>query len=114
MTISSDTPSPSRPTPGHPDHDRLLERLEASYEFHTQQLARLTEYGHPESEDPLTHASLTAASRQALTVIAAALRDMADGRYGICDGCGDAIPFERLEARPEARFCVTCQVAAAR
>jgi DnaK suppressor protein len=28
--------------------------------------------------------------------------------YGICEGCGQAIPLARLEAIPYTRFCVSC------
>jgi RNA polymerase-binding transcription factor DksA len=28
-----------------------------------------------------------------------------EGRYGICETCGQPIPDERLEARPATRFC---------
>lgn len=31
------------------------------------------------------------------------------GSYGKCVDCGQALPDERLEARPEAARCVTCQ-----
>jgi RNA polymerase-binding transcription factor DksA len=41
--------------------------------------------------------------------IEAARRRQAEGSYGICAGCGKAIPAERLEARPEATLCVDCQ-----
>ena len=30
------------------------------------------------------------------------------GTYGTCENCGREIPRERLEVRPEARFCVQC------
>lgn len=30
-------------------------------------------------------------------------------RYGHCHGCGNMIPFERLDALPHARFCITCK-----
>ena len=32
-----------------------------------------------------------------------------EGKYGICDNCGETIPAERLEARPFATHCVNCQ-----
>ena len=41
--------------------------------------------------------------------IAEARRALADGRYGICQGCGREIPAERLEAVPEAIRCIDCQ-----
>src|SRR4051794_13597007 len=31
------------------------------------------------------------------------------GTYGICANCGRPIPKERLEARPEAIYCIDCQ-----
>ncbi|MFI6455520.1 TraR/DksA family transcriptional regulator [Streptosporangium amethystogenes] len=30
------------------------------------------------------------------------------GTYGVCEGCGQPIPIERLRARPTARTCVGC------
>lgn len=29
--------------------------------------------------------------------------------YGHCHACGDEIRFERLDALPHARFCITCK-----
>jgi len=29
--------------------------------------------------------------------------------YGDCESCGEPIGYSRLEARPEARFCIACQ-----
>lgn len=34
-----------------------------------------------------------------------AIRRVDDGTYGRCEACGSAIPEERLEAQPAARFC---------
>jgi len=34
---------------------------------------------------------------------------MVDGdEFGVCVGCGERIPFARLDARPYARYCVGC------
>lgn len=38
-----------------------------------------------------------------------ALRRQAEGRYGICDDCGESIDPERLEVRPQATLCIGCQ-----
>ena len=104
-------PRPGAPRPAADEFERLLARLEAGYEFHTQQLARLM--GRPDAEsdtaDAYDRQSLAAASRHALADIAAALRDMAEGRYGTCASCSQPIPAERLNARPEARHCLPCQ-----
>jgi DnaK suppressor protein len=31
------------------------------------------------------------------------------GTYGICEGCGTEIPFERLMARPVTTLCINCK-----
>lgn len=31
------------------------------------------------------------------------------GTYGVCAGCGQDIPANRLEARPSSQLCVTCK-----
>ncbi len=35
-----------------------------------------------------------------------------DGSYGACEECGNPIGFSRLQARPDARLCITCQTRA--
>jgi DnaK suppressor protein len=40
--------------------------------------------------------------------VRAALRALDDGRYGTCERCGGPIGQARLEARPQARRCITC------
>lgn len=41
-----------------------------------------------------------------------ALAKFADGSYGACEECGNPIGFSRLQARPEARLCISCQTRA--
>jgi DnaK suppressor protein len=38
-----------------------------------------------------------------------ALERLAEGSYGWCERCGNAIPVERLAAFPSATLCVTCK-----
>ena len=38
-----------------------------------------------------------------------ALDRFADGSYGVCENCGEAIPSERLKVLPFTTFCVRCQ-----
>jgi DnaK suppressor protein len=47
-----------------------------------------------------------------LAEIDAALDRIAAGTYGLCVHCGAAIPEERLEFRPFASGCVSCQESA--
>ena len=60
------------------------------------------------SETDRTEAILDSAQRQRGEV-AAALRRMEDGTYGLCLDCGKPVPDGRLEARPDASRCVGCQ-----
>jgi RNA polymerase-binding transcription factor DksA len=52
--------------------------------------------------------------RAALIAIVAAERRLQSGEYGLCEDCGDAIGFARLEAQPAASRCVKCQEEAER
>ncbi|UCC85797.1 MAG: TraR/DksA family transcriptional regulator, partial [Anaerolineales bacterium] len=38
-----------------------------------------------------------------------ALKQLQEGPYGICEGCGKPINPARLEAVPEATLCVECK-----
>lgn len=40
--------------------------------------------------------------------IEAALSRLAEGEYGYCDGCGEAIPAKRLAIDPTTTRCVDC------
>jgi RNA polymerase-binding transcription factor DksA len=41
--------------------------------------------------------------------VRAALARVDAGTYGRCVNCGNEIPDERLDARPEAAYCLPCQ-----
>jgi RNA polymerase-binding protein DksA len=73
------------------------------------------------SQDPYGTASLThddemvadvvARRRRELVNIDRALADLAAGRYGLCEDCGESIAPKRLKALPFATRCVACQAA---
>jgi len=44
-----------------------------------------------------------------LRTLEAALKRVADGRYGLCADCGEDIPYPRLHAQPAAERCLACQ-----
>ena len=43
--------------------------------------------------------------------VEAALARIREQTYGVCSGCGGAVPFERLRAYPTAKRCIRCQQA---
>lgn len=47
--------------------------------------------------------------RQFLQMVERALSSIAEGTYGECEQCGNAINERRLEAVPWARHCIACQ-----
>ena len=53
-------------------------------------------------------AALEAMERQR-TAVQAALGRLESGTYGLCVDCGALVPEGRLEARPDAARCVSCQ-----
>jgi RNA polymerase-binding transcription factor DksA len=53
-------------------------------------------------------AALLEAARDQVAAIDAALRRLVEGRYGVCERCGQPIGAERLAARPAAATCVRC------
>lgn len=58
------------------------------------------------SDDAIAAQTQTEARRDALV---AAMERVAKGTYGICEQCGNQIPFGRLLVMPEVTHCVTCQ-----
>lgn len=53
--------------------------------------------------------SLMESDEQELRNINSALEKIANGTYGLCEGCSKPIPRERLEALPSARLCIVCK-----
>lgn len=110
----------SRPQASHLDPEALArlravlvgERSEQAVvgAGHEATVAELTGQGDVDSilERELAGSS-AARAREAIDNIDAALARMDAGTYGLCESCGDAVPYERLEAIPHARLCVPCQ-----
>ena len=104
----------------------LLTELRARRATLAEELDRLTEAPPPGSTvsfgkrigDGTTEAveriATTATARSIASSLAEVDRALAkaeEGSYGECDGCGDAIPPARLEARPTTALCVNCAAA---
>src|SRR5437899_10592343 len=106
------------------DTTGVLELLEARRRELAEELDRLTEV----PRDPMASVSFgkrigdgtteaverinTTAAARSIAASAAevnrALAKLAEGTYGVCDGCGERISAERLEAIPWTALCVSC------
>lgn len=64
--------------------------------------------GSTVSLDHARDRALLASTEGTLAELVAARERLAAGSFGRCEECGDAIPQERLRARPEARYCISC------
>lgn len=53
--------------------------------------------------------SLVQNAREMLFQVQHALDRTADGTYGVCESCGNAVGKERLLAFPRATLCMTCK-----
>jgi RNA polymerase-binding protein DksA len=53
--------------------------------------------------------SVAANARASLRQAEHALEQLDAGTYGICENCGNPIGKLRLQARPRATLCMTCQ-----
>lgn len=47
--------------------------------------------------------------KKQLDAVDTALSRIEEGKYGICDNCGDDIGADRLEFRPASVLCVNCK-----
>lgn len=59
--------------------------------------------------DQATQLTLRQNTERLLAQALNALARLDAGAYGLCEGCGEAIDLERLQAVIDARLCLTCQ-----
>ncbi|MGH9165270.1 MAG: TraR/DksA family transcriptional regulator [Acidimicrobiales bacterium] len=52
--------------------------------------------------------ALAASLRETLDEVDRALAKLDSGEYGVCEECHQPIDVARLEAKPAARFCISC------
>ena len=52
---------------------------------------------------------LNDSERHRLEDIDRALQKIEQGRFGVCENCGEKISKKRLQAVPYARFCINCK-----
>ena len=67
------------------------------------------EVASDEVEEYLSRLPVEHSMELRLQDIALALKKIRTNKYGKCEKCGKNIAINRLEACPEARFCVKCE-----
>ena len=93
----------------HPrlDQEQVLDTFRISLDEAATSRQRQLEDLPSSHDDPVAAAHRDGLER-ILAEIRAAQERLDAGRFGICQGCGAAIPVERLELRPWTPICVPC------
>ena len=89
------------------------ELLSADEEQYGDLAGRVHDFADESLADLLVDLELASIDRhiQEIREIDAALMRIAEGCYGECSDCAEAIAIERLEAVPTAQRCIVCQEA---
>ena len=93
------------------EHEKtiLLQQLRSLREAVQVEVDTDPDEGDPDLTEREKNLMLIVALEKELLSTENAIRALQKGTYGICERCGEQIPAERLEVRPEATHCVTCQ-----
>lgn len=119
-TVSAKTKKPASPKirSKYPDIQRALERQRAELLEEVGDV--LTQHKTPEAlpdvsdqasaeEDQRFSMRIMEREQNLLKKVNEALDRMKNQNYGICEQCGEDIPYKRLKARPVTTFCIECK-----
>jgi DnaK suppressor protein len=96
-------------------HAALLQQLKSDAETAAEQTSFAAEIEASPADNASVHTLNELAAEASehkmaqLQLVAHALGKFDIGSYGVCESCGEAIGWSRLQARPEARYCIACQ-----
>lgn len=87
------------------------ELADSTQEDYTELAGVVHDAGDESFAELLRGMNLTTRARELdeLRDVEAALERVRNGTYAKCMDCGDAITYERLDAYPTAKRCITCQ-----
>jgi len=95
-----------------------LARISETARTHLDQLNQMQEsdltdheYQSTDLKDAEVESRIVGSEVNLAGKIQRALERIEDGSYGICEGCGQPIPPERLRVKPSVTLCVPCQEA---
>lgn len=91
------------------EETQVIEELNSLREAMLAEVDIDPEEGDAEITEREKNSALLAVLENKLQDIQAALRSIEKGDYGICARCGNPIEPGRLEVKPDATLCITCQ-----
>ena len=91
------------------ERDQIREELGHLRELMQAEVDVEPDEGDAEIFEREKNAALIAVLERKLQDIDSALRSIEKGQYGICERCGRPIEAARLEVKPDATLCVSCQ-----
>ena len=94
-------------------HPLLRIMLKERHRMYRQLLDQLAAYSRMPDRGGYEPAALATMLRRASGGVADsanALQRLSDGTYGPCQRCDRDIPLGRLRMRPDARYCVSCEL----
>lgn len=98
----------------HALHDELSEQLSSSKEG-AKPVSLDEPIGRVSRMDAIQQQQMTESNRRAaeirLRLVVAAITALKMDEYGHCEECEEPIGFARLKAKPESRYCISCQTA---
>jgi DnaK suppressor protein len=92
------------------EREQVLQDMELLKESLKGEVDIDLEEGDPDLIEREKSAALLATLARKLESIETALRSIEKGLYGVCERCGQPIPPERLEVKPDATLCLQCQI----
>jgi len=91
------------------DRTQIAEELDHLRELMQAEVDVEPDEGDAEIFEREKNAALIAVLERKLSDIDTALRSIEKGQYGTCERCGKQIELERLEVKPDATLCLSCQ-----
>lgn len=95
-----------------------LEKIKADLEAQIKELGGAVEYGSDvdhfdeeadEAEEMGNRIGVSQTLKERLNNVNVALEKIIQGKYGICENCGNEISVEVLKAEPDSRLCKDCK-----
>ena len=91
-----------------------VEKKVVNYEEMTQPIKPENSIGRLSRLDAINNKSVVEAAlrraKENLNALKAAVESIEEEEFGLCKGCGNAIPMGRIVLKPENPYCVSCAI----